>query len=290
MNRRDFLRAGLPLAAVPLVLSSRSRAQTPASDLALPAPGADGWVSLMNFRDLSGWYTMLQRSGRGVAEQRGMVTFEDGMLHILGNEVTDQPAESGYIATLNEFENVHIRVEYKWGVKRFPPRTETKRDNGILYGLVGEDKVWPEMVECQIEEGDVGDAFLTAGTRCVQNSHGNGLFAGAPGYNGWPRPGATPAFGRRGGTPPTPPEPTSARKIKDGNFENLHDWNTVEVMWQGDRAAHLVNGRVVNVLSRLQQPDPQHPGQFIPLTKGKIAIELEFAEIWYRRVEVRSLA
>lgn len=289
MNRRDFLRTGLPLAAVPLVLSSRSRAQSAADALPLPSPGADGWVSLMNFRDLSGWYTMLQRSGRGVAEKRGMVTFEDGMLHILGNEVTDQPAESGYIATLNEFENVHIRVEYKWGVKRFPPRTETKRDNGILYGLVGEDKVWPEMVECQIEEGDVGDAFLTAGTRCVQNPHGNGLFTGAPGYDGWPRPGATPAPARRGGPPRTPPEPTSARKIKDGNFENLHDWNTVEVMWQGDRAAHIVNGRVVNVLSRLQQPDPRNPGQFIPLTKGKIAIELEFAEIWYRRVEVRSL-
>lgn len=275
MERRDFLKTGA--AALPLMLAARAQSLS-----------ASGWVSLLNFRDLTGWYTMLQRSGRDVAEKRGMVTFEDGMLHILGNLVTEEPSESGYIATQREYENVHIRAEYKWGVKRFPPRTATKRDNGILYGLVGPDKVWPAMIECQIEEGDVGDAFMSAGTRSVQNSHGNGLFQGAPGYDGWT---AAPSGARRANTPPlAPPEPTTARKIKDGNFERLNDWNTVEVMWQGDRAAHLVNGRVVNVLSQLQQPDPQHAGQYLPLTRGKLAIELEFAEIWYRRFDVRALA
>jgi hypothetical protein len=59
--------------------------------------------------------------------------------------------------------------------------------------------------------------------------------------------------------------------------------------WQGDRAAHIVNGRTVNVATRLQQPDPQNPGQFIPLTRGKIAIEIEYAEIWFRRIEVKAI-
>ena len=77
--------------------------------------------------------------------------------------------------------------------------------------------------------------------------------------------------------------------IKDGNFELLDQWNTVEVIWQGDRAAHIVNGRTVNVATRLQQPDPQNPGQFIPLTRGKIAIEIEYAEIWFRRIEVKAI-
>jgi beta-glucanase (GH16 family) len=86
-----------------------------------------------------------------------------------------------------------------------------------------------------------------------------------------------------------PAEPTSGRFIKDGNFELLDQWNTVEVIWQGDRAAHIVNGRTVNVATRLQQPDPQNPGQFIPLTRGKIAIEIEYAEIWFRRIEVKAI-
>jgi hypothetical protein len=85
------------------------------------------------------------------------------------------------------------------------------------------------------------------------------------------------------------PEPTTGRKIKDGNFEMLDGWNVVEVIWQGDRAAHIVNGRLVNVLTTLQQPDPNQTGKFLPLTRGKIAIEIEYAEIWYRKIEVKPL-
>jgi beta-glucanase (GH16 family) len=69
----------------------------------------------------------------------------------------------------------------------------------------------------------------------------------------------------------------------------LDQRNTVEVVWQGDRAAQIVNGRTVNVATRLQQPDPQNPGQFIPLTRGKIAIEIEYAQVWFRRIEVKAI-
>jgi hypothetical protein len=283
MNRRNFLKVSVPLATSPMWFPHLAAAQTAAPPL--PPAGADGWVSLLNGRDLSGWYTMLQTSGRDVAQGKKMVLIEQEMLHILGNEINGERAEAGYIATNQEFENVHIRVEYKWGVKRFPPRSYTKRDNGLLYGLVGADKVWPTMVECQIEEGDVGDYFLVGGIRGVQATHGNGLFGGGLGPSGWTEPASSHGPGNG-----PPPEPTGDRKIKDGNFENLDDWNVVEVIWQGDRSAHIVNGRTVNVVSMLQQPDPQNPGKFIPLTRGKIAIEIEFAEIWYRRIEVKSLA
>ena len=37
-------------------------------------------------------------------------------------------------------------------MKRFPPQTLAKRDNGILYGLVGADIVWPTCVECQLKK------------------------------------------------------------------------------------------------------------------------------------------
>jgi hypothetical protein len=276
MNRRKFLRSSSALAigSACLPLRNFGYAATPPP---LPPPGADGWVSLLNGRDLKGWYTFLSDSGRGVAEQRGMVTMEEEMLHIMGNQAGRTPAEAGYLATTQEFENVHIRVEYKWGVKRFAPRAFSKRDNGLLYGLVGADKVWPTMVECQIEEGDVGDAFLS-GTRGIQDQHPNGLFGQELTTHGWDVP------------PVQSPETLTFRAIKDGNFENLDTWNVVEVIWQGDRAAHIVNGRAVNALSKLEQPDPHNAGKFIPLTRGKIAIEIEYAEIWFRRIEVKSLA
>jgi hypothetical protein len=231
---------------------------------------------------------MLQKSGKDVAEKKRIVTVENEMLHIMGADVDDTQYEPGYLATHQEFENVRIRVEYKWGVKQFAPRTLSKRDNGLLYALVGEDKVWPRCVECQIEEGDVGDFFLLDGVRGVQSPHGAGLFGqGISPVHGWPVPGSD--DDKAAGKPSTD-DPTPGRKIKDGNFEMLDNWNTVEVLWQGDRAVHIVNGRAVNTITRLQQPDPANPGSFIPLTRGKIAIEIEYSEIWYRRIEVKAFA
>src|SRR5580693_832231 len=122
MNRRDFLKVSIPTAASPLLFPRRGIAQALTPKLSLPAAGADGWVSLLNGRDLTGWYTMLQKSGKAFAEAHGMVTIEEEMLHIMGNEEGVVPAEPGYIATNQEFENVHIRVEYKWGMKRHAPR------------------------------------------------------------------------------------------------------------------------------------------------------------------------
>jgi Domain of Unknown Function (DUF1080) len=283
MNRRNFLKTSSALSLGSLLLPHAAVAQSPAPPL--PPAGADGWVSLLNGRDLTGWYSMLVKSGKGVAENKKMVTMESEMLHIMGNQVTEEQFESGYLATHQEFENVRIRVEYKWGLKQFYPRSLSKRDNGLLYGLVGEDKVWPRCAECQIEEGDVGDFFLLDGVRATQVSHTAGLNGqNVSPITGWPKPSATPT---PSGKPPE--EPTTGRKIKDGNFEMLDNWNVVEVIFQGDKALHIVNGRAVNAVTNLQQPDPANPGKFIPLTRGKIAIEIEYAETWFRRIEVKSL-
>src|ERR1700721_302863 len=212
MNRRDLLKASLPIVVGASSLPRWAYAQAAAG---LPSAGADGWISLLNGHDLTGWYSMLEKSGKDVAQTRKIVMMEQDMLHILGNEVTAEPMETGYLATQEEFENVHIRVEYKWGVKRFPPQTLAKRDNGILYGLGGAAVVWPTCVECQIEEDDLGDAYLVNGVRGVQPRHSDGLFEQAPGPDGWPRTGI--ASHTKQGAPP--PEPTTGRKIKDGNFE-----------------------------------------------------------------------
>jgi hypothetical protein len=64
----------------------------------------------------------------------------------------------------------------------------------------------------------------------------------------------------------------------------------VEVIAQGDRSTHLVNGITVNTIVNLEQPDPKNPGQYVALTRGKVAIEIEYAEIWYRRFEIKPLS
>ena len=72
IGRRQFLSAGVPLVGLPILSTTLLARQAKPQQLPFPPAGADGWISLMNGRNLDGLYTMLQRSGKGVAETKGM--------------------------------------------------------------------------------------------------------------------------------------------------------------------------------------------------------------------------
>src|SRR5579871_4487401 len=136
MERRDFLKGAALAGTIPTT-------QRDLLELGnTPASGTESWVPLFNGRNLDGWYSFLQTSGKD-KDPRGSVRVEEGMIHILGSEVTTEDAEPGYLATDREFGDCRIRAEYKWGTKRFPPRSEQKRDSGLLHHIVGADHVWP---------------------------------------------------------------------------------------------------------------------------------------------------
>jgi hypothetical protein len=100
-----------------------------------------------------------------------------------------------------------------------------------------------------------------------------------------------------------PPAPQrSAYKL--GDFENRDGWNVLELIARGDKAAYIVNGRIINTVFKLERPDPlpppPPPGTFqnapsgantrmSPLNRGKIAIEVEYAETWVRSIAIRPL-
>ena len=54
-------------------------------------------------------------------------------------------------------------------------------------------------------------------------------------------------------------------------------------------AGTIVNGRIVNRAFDIKQPDPQNPKHMIPLTKGKILLEAEGSEIWFRNIKIKPL-
>lgn len=273
MKRRSFLEKTMILGAIPMVERIAMGAQTPP----LPTIDTGGWTPLFNGHNLDGWYTFLQTSGKN-KDPRESVRVEEGMIHILGNNVTAEEAESGYVATHREFGDCRIRIEYKWGSKRFPPRSEQKRDNGLLYHLVGPDHVWPSCVEFQIQESDTGDIIMLGGVRGTPGVPRAGLVA-------WPDQNTDLTA-----VPPPPGRGRENRVVKVSDFENLAGWNVAELVMQGDKTAHIVNGRLVNSLFDIRQPDARNPGQFIRLDRGKIALEVEWAEVWFRNIGFRSLA
>jgi hypothetical protein len=54
----------------------------------------------------------------------------------------------------------------------------------------------------------------------------------------------------------------------------------------GDTSVHVVNGRVMMVLYHNRQLDN---GQVLPLIKGKIQLQSEGAEVFYKQVRIQSI-
>lgn len=199
--------------------------------------------SLFNGKDLSGWYSFLPTKGKNNDPEK-IFLVENNMLHISGKEF-------GYIATEKTYENFKLIVEFKWGEKKYPPRDadSIKRDNGIcFYFPVSEkDTVWPKSIECQIQEGDVGDIWLIDSTSVKIN-----------------------------GTRTKSDAYTRVKKTLDA--ENpTGQWNRVEIIADGGKVTYIVNGKVVN-----QFEDPSEK-------EGKILIQSEGAEIYYRKIEITEL-
>jgi hypothetical protein len=202
-----------------------------------------GMKPLFNGKDLKGWYTFIKTKGKDNDPDK-VFTVEHGVLHISGKEF-------GYICTGKEFTNFHLVVEFKWGVKKYPPRDAdtTRRDNGILYfvPLKEKDTVWPKSIECQIQEGDVGDFWMVDSATIVVD-----------------------------GVRSVPKDYCRYAKKTDAEKPS-GEWNRVEVISNHGKITHIVNNKTVN-----EGTDPS-------LTKGKIIIQSEGAEIYYRRIEIEEL-
>ncbi|MEO8429844.1 MAG: DUF1080 domain-containing protein, partial [Verrucomicrobiota bacterium] len=114
-------------------------------DLALAGVAAEGetaanWKSLFNGKDLSNWdkYIAPPKDGE---PPLGLNNDPKGVFTVV--QVDGAPAIRvsgemfGGITARDEFDNFHIRVEYKWGTKRWPPRANVGRDSGLLYHSIG---------------------------------------------------------------------------------------------------------------------------------------------------------
>lgn len=243
-----------------------------ASATPLTAGGEDeGWVPLFNGHNLDGWYTWLPSTGKN-DDPQGVFKVHDGMIHVLDVPVSDRKQEFGYIATEKEYSHYRLRFQYKWGKRRFPPRQNAKRDSGVLYHFVGPDKVWPRSIECQVQEGDTGDFWLvddTTVTTTVKASDAKEKQYQEMGE----------AYTQ-----------TNGRIVKGDTHDSLDDWNTVEVVVNGaDEVVHLVNGKVNNRGTNLRQPDPNDPNKTVPLAQGRIVLQAEGAEVFYRNVEIKVM-
>ena len=86
------------------------------------APRSGGWRPLFDGSSLDGW--TFYQEGVGNIDTAGAVSIDNGVLHFLGPRYRSSDAPPGHISTVAEWENYHLRLQYRYGVSRWPPRTE----------------------------------------------------------------------------------------------------------------------------------------------------------------------
>lgn len=245
------------------------------------SPGQDaGWRPLFNGKNLDGWDTYL---GPPYKEKEPVGLNKDPRMVYTVVELDGKPAIRisgeiwGALTSKEEFENYHLKLEFKWGEKKWPPRDQTIRDSGLLYHCVGPHGAgggfWMQSLESQIQEGDCGDFWSVAGAIVD--------------VEGEQKDGKGPIYFKKGGRKFTVPgKGTGARIIKSPDAEKKGEWNTMELFTVGQTSVHVVNGKPNLVLTGARRVVN---GKEEPLTRGKIQLQSEGAEVYYRNIQIRPI-
>jgi hypothetical protein len=234
----------------------------------------------MNTLDASSWDFVITADRVEGNTDRAFFDWQGSTLHVLGKGDDGSVKPFAYLRSKQAFSNYRLRLAFHWGSKRFAQRQHDKRDSGLLVHVHGRDIVWPDSVELQIQEGDVGDAF-TIDTQVSTTV--------APGslVDNLAMPESTFA---PGGEFHTQGQDGITRVAKLLDVEKP-GWNGVEVIACADNFWFIVNGTTVNRLSgvRTWRPDATGKEAWIPLSGGHIALQAEGAEIFYKDISVEPL-
>ncbi|MBX3257441.1 MAG: DUF1080 domain-containing protein [Chitinophagaceae bacterium] len=234
-------------------------------------------IRLFNGKNLDGWYTFIKDRGRN-SDPKKVFTVKDGVMRISGEEW-------GCITTHGEFKNYKLVVEYKWGDKTYGSRLNNARDNGLLFHSKGADGgysgTWMHSIECNIIEGGTGD-FIVVGdksndfllTCLVAPEKQNGSYI----Y----QPGGDPVTVNSGriNWPGRDPDWKDEKGFRGKNDVEhpVGEWNRLECIARGSELFIYLNGTLVNHAIH-SKPD-----------EGRIQIQSEGAEIFYRRVDLTSIS
>lgn len=256
------------------------------------AKKANSFKPLFNGTNLNGFYIYLANGPRG-ADSNHVVQIENGALHMYKGAADGTKQSFGYISTEREYLDYHLRFEYKWGTNRFGARAKGKRDAGVIYHMFGKDNVWPSGVECQVQEGDVGDIF-TVNARVTTTVDVNTtnlatiLLTNATTRAVVTNRAIQPKFLKPGdgGIPFVQGAASGIRRVIRNPMNEREGWNAVDIIVRSNSAIYMVNGKVNNCVLAMER---FLDDKWVPLTRGKIIFQLEGAEVFYRNIQIKDL-
>ncbi|WP_020530111.1 3-keto-disaccharide hydrolase [Flexithrix dorotheae] len=223
---------------------------------------------LFNGKNLDGWLMTTRDDFNGKPED--IFSIENGEIHVFANQENGSRQTFAGLTTKESFSHYNLTLEYKWGEKKFRPRHNFVRDAGIIIHTINPETIWPNGVECQIQEGDTGDLWAIGTkvtskvSRVIRNfdPHGDSLTLGN----------------------------------REQRFHRFHrgycwekpGWNLIELQVRGDYAKFIINGNLVNEAIHMKYWSDE-TNDWKPLTSGKIMIQAEGAELYYRNILLEKI-
>ena len=143
---------------LPLVIAfvaAQASAEQPQREAAIKPTSK---IELFDGKSFDAFYTFLKDTK--YEDPRKVFRVSDGLLHITGDGL-------GGLVSKQSYRDYHCVLEYRWGDKTWPTRTDRTKDSGLLIHSNGPDGgyggIWMPSLEVQIIEGGVGDFILVAG-------------------------------------------------------------------------------------------------------------------------------
>jgi hypothetical protein len=227
---------------------------TPDSMGGPPPPKVDEWEQLIDGPDLKGWQRVPARAGVPAGEM-AVVEVNTSPWPVLRASGTGVAA----IETEREFENYHLRFEYKWA------EAAGLHQASVRYHCVGPVGT-PGTHGMILHMTEAGSYRRITNKKQIELKIDAGELRGAEVVPVRPVTGAT----------------VRAAGGKEAPFGK---WNQAALVCVGDWMVHVLNGVPVVALARSRRAVEGGPDE--PLTKGRIRFQSLVGEVHIRKVEIR---
>jgi hypothetical protein len=181
----------------------------------------------------------------------------------------------GTLTTLAPYSNYHLRMQFKWGQRRLGPANRP-RNGGVLYHAYGQHGDnggrWMNTHQYQVEEGGCAD-YVGVGP----------VVAEAPAKT---LPDKRRVYDVAGGGAEFHGNVRELAKCTRGAGEEAAagDWNTLDLYCVGTDIVQVLNGKVAVRLTKSRKESGE------PLSEGRIALQIEGAELYFRDIVLTPLA
>lgn len=236
-------------------------------------------IALFNGKNLDGLTTWLKDTKK--EDPRKVFSVKEGILHLSGDGF-------GYAATVKEYRDYHLTLEFKWGKKT--DGGKYVRNSGVLLHAIGPDGgaggTWMSCIECQLAQGCVGDLIVIRGkdenNATIPVSLTSDVVLGPDKRPRWKvgEGGTKTVFTNRqlwwNDHDPDFKELLDTRGKNDVESP-LGEWTKVECICAGKTITVIVNGKTIN---KAYDVFP---------AAGKILMQTEGFEIFVRKWEIRPI-